>query len=239
MNTYNDVSGESECKTTYSTLHDVTSKSESDYNVDSYAETREIQQDRRGLNMSLGLITVTPNAVYVAADSRTTNTVYNGDNSIAQQTHNDNYQKIVIHKPTCKVVISTGTNEFNGLSLKQLVESNDDIEKIKKELRAYRTNTRIVWYSDMNYPQIDTLFDRFVGRNLNYILGNDAAVDMIKPIPPFSGHNDNDAIAYINSIFTLCIANPIPFNNTIGGKIHILKLEPEKAPFWIQGEYNL
>ena len=218
----------------------------------SYSNKPLKKEDRK--KMSFALIVVLENEIYIASDSRSTLIGANGE----KQYFSDDYQKIVIVPETNKVVLSIGSNDFDGQNLTEIVHNLEDKKEIfsdlfllskKYEIKKQRKTIVCVASieSDM-FPEEIVPFLQFSNLNKenqqleynysyqkNYIqyFGPDYITNMTKNIA-FQMLKKERIIEQIQSIMEGMMTISQTFDNTIGGPIQMVHITPEKAE-WVEG----
>jgi len=204
-------------------------------------------QRKRDTDMSYLLTVALKNEIYIAADSRSTITYPDGN-----QTYSDNYQKIVIIPDTNIVVASTGLNSFNGKSFRDIVYSlkgnsqkelfADLVSKIKKYEILYNQKAFIICasvyennedtYTKTIYRTTDNNFE-LLSNNIGCYSAGAVFANNITDSLNITEIRRNPQ-ENIQKIMQNIISLSSVTDNTAGGPIQMVRITPEKAE-WVDG----
>lgn len=190
-----------------------------------------------GFEMSFAYVCCHGDTVYMAADSRNTITISSLDQNFQNRRYEDNYQKIVVNKKLNLAVISTGTNDFDGSTLQQIINSKGssyDICEAIKETSYYMVEIK----ANKLYSSSGNGKTAIVKKDSFWYSGDKTIVSIADKIPMPADGDDKDFVCFLNKMFSIATTVSELTNKTVGGKIHILKITTDGFT-WLQNGYEL
>lgn len=218
----------------------------------------------RNMPMSLCFALALRDAIYFAADSRSSSSLLNagvGGAPLAVTVLDDDYLKITTLEVSGQTVVaySTGLNQFDGKSFSDYLKSlpvnqaetvQDGLEQISKKIR--QLNMENVFISFFYFTGLtDFIHAEYLNKgekscefipgqlkgdstSISYS-GANWGIELAKRLILPSDAKDESVISTVNDLFFhIRVLSPY-FDNTIGGTIRIAKLTPNGFT-WLQGE---
>lgn len=233
-------------------------------NTTSYVCEQEKPKKERNMPMSLCFALALRDAVYFAADSRSSIPLSSqsvGGSTLAVKVLDDDYLKITTIEVAGKTVVaySTGLNQFDGKSFADYLGSlpvnqaetvQDGLEQICNKIRQLKMGdvfitffyfTGLIDFVRADYRNDGEKSCEFIPGKLDgdHINGTYSGatwgMELAKRMILTADAKDESVISAVNDLFfRIRVLSPY-FDNSIGGTIRIAKLTPDGFT-WLQGE---